>query len=124
MQKTFTIDAFPQGYYMSWLVTTQADYLVQAKLFDSTTVYFDASKQGIDIEPPLAQGAATILGAGLQLSIEIDTSNDMDNSLNTFTITNAHGDAVGYGYNIFIEDSTDADYNDVCVVLIAWRSKG
>ena len=124
MQKVFNIDAFPIGYYMSWFVTTQAMYLVNVKLFDSSQVYFSASKQSINIEPPLAQNAAVITGNNLQLVIEIDNANSIDNSLNTFTITNASGDIVGYGYNIFVEDAFDSDYNDICVVLIAWKSKG
>ena len=124
MIKTFNIDAFPTGYYMSWFVTTQAAYLVNVKLLDTTTVYFQASKQSANIEPPLAQGAATIAGNNLQLIVDIPSSSRMDNSLNAFDITNDNGVAVGYGYNIFIEDATDSDYNDVSIMLVAWKNKG
>jgi len=57
-QKTFTIDSFPPGYYMSWFVTSQAAYSVNARLFDSARQYFNNTKMSTDIEPPLAQGAA------------------------------------------------------------------
>jgi len=123
MQKIFNIDAFPTGYYMCWFVTTQAAYLVHVKLFDSVTTYFDASKQSIEIEPPLAQNAAGIAGANVQLLIDIPESSGIDNSLDAFEITNNVGATVGYGYNLFIEDGGDGDYNDVSIMLVAWKSK-
>ena len=49
---TFTIDSFPKGYFMSWLVTTQAQFEFRVALHDSATTYFDKTKQSRDIEPP------------------------------------------------------------------------
>ncbi len=123
-QKTFTIDSFPPGYYMSWFVTSQAAYSVNARLFDSAKQYFNKTKMSTDIEPPLAQGAAFIQSNGLKLSIDVPQSSSLDSSINTYAITTDTGSIVGYGYNICIEDSNDKDYNDVCVALVAWRNKG
>jgi len=123
-QKTFTIDSFPQGYYMSWFVTTQAAYSVTATLSDSSQQYFSNTKTSTNIQPPLAQGASLIQGSNLKLLVNIPQSSSLDSSINTYAITTDTGAIVGYGYNICIEDSGDKDYNDVAISLVAWRNKG
>lgn len=122
--KTFNIDSFPIGYYMSWFVTTQAAFKIDVKLFDSSKTYFDASKQSTDIEPPLAQGAGFISGNNLQMSVVDTQSSKLDGSINTYNITTNTGTIVGYGYSICIEDQNDQDYNDVAISLVAWKNKG
>jgi len=109
---------------MSWFVTTQAAFLVKAKLFDDSKVYFEGSRQSRQIEPPLAQGADTIVGNNLNLMIDEPQSTKIDSSINTYNITTDDGTIVGYGYNICIEDQTDKDYNDVSISLVAWKTKG
>jgi hypothetical protein len=123
-QKIFNIDAFPQGYYMSWFVTTQAAFKVEASLQDSSETYFSNSKASTNIEPPLAQGANFIGGSQLCLTVNIPQSQKIDSSINTYVITSDTGTIVGYGYNISIEDQDDRDYNDVCISLVAWKNKG
>lgn len=122
--KIFNIDSFPTGYYMAWFVTTQAAFLVNAKLYDSETTYFQNSKQSTNINPPLAQGAQMIAGNSIQLSIDEPQSTQLSSSINTYNITTDDGTVVGYGYNISIEDQTDKDYNDVSISLVAWKNKG
>lgn len=122
--QTFNIDSFPKGHYMSWFATTQAEFLVKAKLFDDSKVYFEKSKQSRDIDPPLAQGADTIGGDNLKLTIEEPQSKVLDSSITAYNITTNDGSVVGYGYSICIEDQTDKDYNDVGISLVAWKSKG
>ncbi|MDQ7029714.1 MAG: hypothetical protein Q9O62_08035 [Ardenticatenia bacterium] len=124
-EKTYHLDAFPKGYYMSWFVTTQAAFEVKVKLFDETKkVYFDGSRQSTEIKPPLAQGADFIKGDKLTLVITEPQSERIDSSINTYAITTNDGTIVGYGYNICVEDQTDKDYNDVCISLVAWKHKG
>jgi len=120
-QKTFHIDSFPQGYFMSWFVTTQAAFLVKAKLYDDSKVYFEAEKQSMNIEPPLSSGYGTIVGNQLRLDIDEPQSAKLDSSINTYNITTDTGAIVGYGYNICIEDYNDHDYNDVSISLVAWK---
>lgn len=122
--KTFSIDSFPSGSFMSWFVTTQAAFTVHAKLYDSKTTYFEGSRTSTNISPPLNQGFSDILGSNVKISIDVPQSNDLKSSINTYNITNDSGAIVGYGYNICIEDSGDADYNDISISLIAWKSKG
>lgn len=123
-QKTFNIDSFPQGYFMSWFVTTQAAFAITASLSDSSGTYFSGTKASININPPLAQGAANVGGTNLVLNINIPQSAEILNSINSYNITNPSGSIVGYGYNICIEDGTDNDFNDVNIALVAWKSKG
>lgn len=123
-QKIFNIDAFPQGYYMSWFVTTQAAYKIQATLQDDRKTYFSGSKTSTKIEPPLAQGAGFLEGSQLRLTVDIPQSRRIDSSINTYVITSDTGNIVGFGYNISIEDQDDRDYNDVCISLVAWKNKG
>ncbi|MCS3461281.1 hypothetical protein ACW5WQ_18410 [Aeromonas rivuli] len=122
--KTFNIDSFPAGYYMSWFVTTQAAFLIKAKLYDGNKVYFDKQKQSVDINPPLAQGADFVQGGQVKLSIDIAQSVKLSSSINTYNITTNDGTVIGYGYNISIEDQDDDDYNDVAISLVAWKNKG
>ncbi len=122
--RTFNISSFPKDYFMSWFVTTQAAYLVNAKLFDNSKTYFQNSKQSTNINPPLAQGAETIQGNNIQIIIDEPQSSNLSASINAYNITNDSGSVVGYGYNISIEDQSDNDFNDVCISLVAWRNKG
>ena len=123
-QKVFNIDSFPQGYYMSWFITTQAAFSVTVTLADSSGTYFSKSKQSTNIEPPLAQGSSTVNGSSLKLTVDIPQSNEILNSINSYNITRTDGSIVGYGFNISIEDSSDMDFNDVSISLVAWCSKG
>ncbi len=123
-QKIFNIDSFPQGYFMSWFVTTQAAFAVTATLSDNSGEYFSESKQDIDISPPLAQGASRVNGTELKLTIDIPDSPNILNSINSYNITRPDGSTVGYGFNITIEDGTDNDFNDVFVSLVAWFARG
>ncbi|ACF13137.1 conserved hypothetical protein [Chloroherpeton thalassium ATCC 35110] len=123
-KKTFHIDSFQKGYFMSWFVTTQAAFLVKAKLYDSSKVYFEAQKQSVNIEPPLSTGYGTIMGNSLCLDIDEPQSANLDSSINTYNITTDTGAIVGYGYNICIEDQNDRDYNDVSISLVAWKHRG
>lgn len=120
----FNLSQFPTGYFMSWVVTTQAAFAVTVSLTDSSGTYFSASKQSTDINPPLASGSSTINGTGLTLTVSIPQSPGIQSSINAYSITRNDGAVVGYGYNISIEDGTDNDYNDVNISLVCWRSRG
>ncbi len=123
-KKVFNIDSFPQGYYMSWFVTTQAAFAITVSLSDSSGTYFSATKQSENINPPLALGASTVNGASLILTVNIPESPQILNSINSYNITRADGSTVGFGFNISIEDSDDNDFNDANISLVAWKTKG
>ena len=109
---------------MSWFVTTQAAFAVTVTLADTSGVYFANTRQSTEINPPLALGASTINGSSLQLTVDIPESDNILNSINSYNITRADGSIVGFGFNISIEDSSDMDFNDVNISLVAWVTKG
>jgi hypothetical protein len=123
-QKIFSIDSFPQGFYMSWCITTQAAFAVTATLADSSGTYFSATRQSTDINPPLAIGASSINGSSLVLTINIPQSTNILNSINSYNITRPDGSIIGYGFNISIEDWLDNDFNDANISLVCWKTKG
>ena len=118
--KTFNLDRISKGQYMSWFITTQAANRITVKLYDDKKVYFEASKQSIDINPPLAQGADFVAGTGLRLQITSSGSNELQTWHNMSDISSSSGDCVGEVFTLSGEDYTDDDYNDVYVSISAW----
>lgn len=42
----------PQGYFLSWFATTQAEFRITATLKDECKTYFSESKASTNIDPP------------------------------------------------------------------------
>ena len=124
VKKDFSLEEIPSGYYLSWLVITQAAFNVHVTLRDSAKVYFSDSQASTAIEPPLARGADFVTGLGLKITVEEPQSSSLKSSINTYEVTDENGTMKGVGYNISIEDQNDSDYNDVSISLLAWKSKG
>jgi hypothetical protein len=120
--KEFIIE-IPKNYYMSWCVTTQADNTIKVKLYDDTTIYFNASRRSLDILPPMAINASNINGDNLRLYIESSGSFPLKSNIVSYNILTKAGTSVGKIYDICIEDYFDDDYNDVCISLVAWMKK-
>ena len=119
--KTFNVGAITKGMYMSWFITSQAANRITVKLFDDKKVYFEASKQSIDIDPPLAQGAAFVDGDNLKIQITSSGHDELQTWHNMSDISSASGDTVGKVFTLSGEDYIDNDYNDVYVSLSAWN---
>lgn len=115
----------PQGWFMSWFVTTQAASKVTVNLADTKKKYIDEkSQQSCDINPPLAAGYGFVEGADLKLTISISGSRALKGEPHASDILTSKGAVVGKEFVMSIEDSEDDDYNDVAISIIAWRSKG
>jgi len=123
MQREFNVP-IPKGYFMSWFVTTQAGYKITVTLKDNSTTYFTASKQGTNIDPPLACSYSTICGDNLKIMVDIPQSSQILGGPHSNDITTDDGTVVGKEFNLCLEDSHDMDYNDVAISIIAWKSKG
>ena len=123
MKKEFNVP-IPKGYFMSWFVTTQSSAEITVTLKDDSKTYFAASKQSIDIDPPLAISYSTIYGNNLKLIVDIPKSSQILGSPHSNDITTDNGTVVGKEFNLCLEDFTDKDYNDVAISIIAWKSKG
>lgn len=122
-QRSFVV-SLPRGYYMSWFITTQTENKVALTLKDSVKTYYAGTRQSTKIDPPMAQGAASIEGDSLTVSITVEKSAKLKDRQNVYIIPNDKGEEVGRICNILIEDWDDDDYNDVSVSLIAWKHKG
>jgi hypothetical protein len=123
-QKTFSVPNFNMGYFMAWDMYSQAAQTIKVKLKDDSRIYAEGESAETEIMPPLAQGSGFITGNALQLDVDIPDSEDLKSSINSYTIARADGQPVGFGFNLFVEDSEDNDYNDLYVSLICWKSKG
>lgn len=119
--KTFHLDSITKGQYVSWFITTQAASLITVKLYDDKKVYFEESKHSINIEPPLAQGAAFVEGDNLKLLISSSSTYELKTWHKMSDISSSRGQCVGEIFTLAGEDYIDEDYNDVYVSLSAWK---
>jgi hypothetical protein len=118
----------PDGYFMSWFVTTQAALNHQVTLIDgSGNVYFKESKQSRDINPPLAIGYDYVKGNNLKVIVECISDPDIKfkGMPHSQDILNDNGDIVGKEFMLNLDDSAgNVDYNDVSISIVAWKSRG
>lgn len=124
-KRTLKLQHFEKGNFISWFATTQAANKIVVKLYDSSKVYFEASKQSTNINPPLNQGYATMEGNNLCLDIDVPAAQKLDIWISNNSILSASvGDTVGQCFTICGEDQSDDDYNDIQVSVIGWKKKG
>lgn len=121
-QRDIAID-MPQGYFLSWFCTTQAVFKITVSLYDECKTYFMNSKESTDINPPLAQGAETLIGKNLRVSIDIPQSVKIRMETNK-NFVEVEGVEVARCYTWLIEDQDDEDFNDMHLSLIGWKKKG
>ncbi|SFR64779.1 hypothetical protein [Anaeromicropila populeti] len=124
---TYKIGNIEKGNIMFWSVCTQCGSHGVVTLKDDQQTYFTAKKDTDDWNlQSLAQAYAIYQGGdNLRLEVEVTYPNaDIEQSINSYNITDPSSNIVGYGYNYCIEDSTDNDYNDYYIDLVAWRKKG
>jgi hypothetical protein len=123
--KTINLPNIQQGSYMAWNMATQAGFNICVTLKDSTTTYVNNQCRQNTAYGILSQGSQQVAGTGLQLTINIASSDTMLTVVNSYSVTNPNnGNNVGQGYNVLVEDSSDNDFNDLFVNIIAWQSQG
>lgn len=120
---TISLEAFEEGAYLSWFVTTQAAYEVTVTLKDDKKVYFSEKKKSVNIEPPLAIGNCQYTGKNLTLEISIPESEDIKAIPSMSTIITNTGKVVGESFTCCGEDWTDNNYNDFYVSIVGWKKK-
>lgn len=123
MNKTFHT-TIPQNYFMSWFITTQAANKISVKLWDNTKTYVNACKQSTNIDPPLACGYAKVGGNNLSLTVDVPNACNLLGTPHSNDIITDDGKVVGKEYTLCLEDSTDNDYNDIAISIVAWKNKG
>ena len=114
---------FKKGQYVSWFITSQAANTIKVKMYDnSNTVYIDSQKTSTSIDPPLAQGKATLLGNNAVIEIESVGADHLDTWHNMMQISSAlDASQVGSCFVLTGEDQNDEDYNDVYINITAWN---
>lgn len=120
---TINLGEFEKGEYLSWFVTTQASYKVTMTLRDDQKIYFEDSKEELNIAPPLAVGNDTYTGTNLRLEISIPESEDIKVIPSMTSIITNTGKVVGHSFTGCGEDWNDADYNDFYINIVGWKSK-
>lgn len=123
MKKEFKV-TIPQGYFMSWFITTQAANKITVTLSDDKQTYMSKSKQSTNINPPLDCSYSMVSGNNLKISVDIPAASNILGAPHSNDITTDDGTVVGKEFTLCLEDSQDKDYNDVAISIIGWKSKG
>ncbi|MCP5052625.1 MAG: hypothetical protein GY940_35985 [bacterium] len=126
MEKTsIQLPGIKKGWYMSWLILTQAETLIDVDLEDTSKTYvLQGQKFTESITPPLSQGFEEVKGEHMHLIIKTEEGVSLTPHKEPVKVTTPNGQDVGVGYNITIADSLDDDYKDTCMSIMAWKPKG
>ncbi|MDB4914148.1 MAG: hypothetical protein JWM95_1792 [Gemmatimonadetes bacterium] len=123
--KAISLQNIPQGWYMAWTMNSQAANNICVTLSDSATTYVsNVCKASTNFMPPLSTGFQQVAGTNMQLQISIATTDTIQTVLQPYSVPTPTGLIVGQGYTVLLEDSTDNDFNDLFVSIIAWKSQG
>lgn len=122
--KTINLPNIPQNWYMTWTFATQAAFNICVTLRDSSTTYVNNQCRASTAFGILSQGFQKVTGTNLQLIINVSSSDTLQTVLIPYSVPNTNGNNVGQGYNLLLEDSTDNDFNDLFVSIVAWQSSG
>lgn len=130
--KTFYCEEIKAGTYMYWNICAQAcnDFTITIKDEITGKNYFSGSKpvtqsgSMVNIGGSGADNFATVVGDNLIIEVSSERSSEIKSSINAYGVNDASGKTVGKGYNICIEDSSDDDYNDLYISIIAWAKQG
>ena len=123
--KTISLQNIPQGWYMAWSINTQAAFNICVTLNDSKTTYVNnVCRASTNFMPPLSSGYQQVAGTNMQLVIVISSTDTIQTVLQPYSVPTPTGQIVGQGYTVLLEDSTDNDYNDLYVSIIAWKAQG
>jgi hypothetical protein len=126
--KTYDVSEIKQGYFICWNVCTQCWNACSVKLTDDKGNQYFTYNKPFDRSGNLkflGQGSADCRGNKLILVVTCTTdTGEIKQSINSYNITDGSAATIGHGYNLCIEDSSDEDYNDVYIDLVAWKKKG
>lgn len=123
--KEYDVSEIKKGYFICWNICTQAGYMSTVALKDEKKEYFTIKKPTNNHHLQLlGQGSADVIGDKLRLIITTECDGEINQSINSYNVTDNKAATVGHGYNLCIEDSTDEDFNDIYVDLIGWKRKG
>ncbi len=124
---TYFLKNFRQGDYMFWSICSQCQSTATIVLKDDSRTYFTVNKTSpsTDLQKLAQDSAAYQGGNNLRIEIMVNFPNaNIQQTINSYNITDSCANIVGHGYNFCIEDSDDNDYNDYYIDIVAWNKKG
>ncbi len=131
IKATYYLDNIKKNDIMSWSLSSQTGTTGTITLQDDNNkIYFTAKKSAEDgyafnVLQPSVQSAVYTGEAKLKLVVTLDQDTaEIKQNINAYSVVEPKSqEALGCGYNIFIEDSTDNDYNDYYVNVVAWSKQ-
>ena len=122
--KTVPVNFFQQGWYMFYVVYTQAKFEICFTLKDSAKIYVNGECRTGPNPGYLVRGDGYIQGNDLQITIDIAQSPEIKTDIDSHAILRPDGTIAGYVFTMCVEDYTDKDYNDLTASLVCWEHKG
>ena len=118
------LEMIPQGWYMSWFMSTQAAYNICVTLKDSAGTYVNNACRQSTQFGVLSEGFAQVAGTGMGIDVNISQSDNVLVVNHPVVVPNIQGVIVAQGYVLCFEDAGDQDFNDLYVSITAWKNKG
>jgi hypothetical protein len=123
---TFTLTEFEPKYFLAWTISSQCYNTGTVTIKSGGKTLCQARKDRKEWNfTVLSQGTADLAAKGVEVEVVINEATaDLKNSKTGGAIMDNAGGRVGYVYSLCIEDSTDADYNDIYINIVGWAKKG
>lgn len=119
---TIDLSRIPRGWFVGWKMDTAAHNKINVRLVDDSAIYVNNSSQGERPRKLLSEGYAQISSDNLKLEVTVDGANDIKFQQFWNPVTNSDNAIVAHGYNLFLEDAKDQDFNDLVVTMYASKS--
>lgn len=123
---TFYLDEIKKGMYICWNVCALACYDSKIVIRDDCNkIYAELTKTYTNTPNYLfmGDGAAEFTGNRLRIEVTSNSATRLEQYTNKYKIAPTNS-KIQFGYNIYIEDDYDYDYNDVCINIVSWLKKG
>lgn len=125
--KEYDLSEIKTDYFFSVYVCTQCWNKCKVELKDDSGTYFVCNKsfESSGAFKVIEQMSSICKGSNLRLVVTCGSeSGKINQSVNSYNITNSKAVTVGHGYNLCIEEGLDEDYNDVYVNIVGWKGQG
>lgn len=115
-----------QGDIMFWSLCSQTASTGSIVLKDDNQTYFNKIKDDSSTNLEVIANDSAVYGGGANLRIEVVLNDgcNINQIINSYNITDPSSKTLGCAYNYFLEDSTDNDFNDYYINVVAWKNKG
>ncbi len=122
-KKVLPINGIHKNWYVNWNMVTQAGYKVHVLMTDSSkTQYVNNTTQELP-RKQLSFGYSQVKGDELRIEVNVEGSADLSIRDTHYEVHNERGEHVGTLHNIWVEDASDRDFNDLVVTLVACRGE-